>query len=119
MKTNQITKSDFLQKISDYETNPTEWKYKGKKPCIVDFYADWCGPSRQISSVLNELAQEYEGKIDIYTVNTEQEEDLTIAFGIRTIPSFLFCPVDKRPKIARGSMNKAEFQKAIKDILFE
>lgn len=119
MKTTQLTKTDFLQKISDYEAHPEEWNFKGSMPCIVDFYADWCGPSKKVTSILDEIAHEYAGKIEIYKVNTEKEEDLAIAFGIRTIPSLLFCPINKRPKMAKGAMSKADFYKAIKDVLFD
>jgi len=119
MKTTQLTKSDFLKKVANYEINPNEWKFEGEKPCIVDFYAEWCGPSKMIAPILDELAEEYAGKIDIYKVNTDQEEDLVSAFGIRNIPSLLFCPVDKRPQMAKGNMSKADFQKAINDVLFK
>lgn len=118
MKTAQLTKNDFLQKISDYETHPEEWRYKGEKPCIVDFYADWCGPCKKMSSILDELAHEYAGLFDVYKVNTDHEQELVYAFGIKTIPSLLFCPMEKRPQMAKGAMSKADFQQAIQDVLF-
>lgn len=114
-----LTKTDFLKKISDYETNPNKWEYKGEKPCIVDFYADWSTPSIKVTGILKELAEEYAGQIDIYKVNTDKEEDLASAFGIRIVPSVLLCPVNNRPKMAKGSMSKTDFRKAIKDVLFE
>ncbi|MDR1203428.1 MAG: thioredoxin [Tannerellaceae bacterium] len=116
-KITQLTKSEFLKKVANYEDNPTEWIFKGEKPCIVDFYADWCGPSRMIAPILDELAEEYAEKIDIYKVNTDDEEDLTADFGIHNIPSLLFCPMNKRPQMAKGNMSKFEFKKAIDEVL--
>ncbi|MDH6304075.1 thioredoxin [Parabacteroides sp. PF5-5] len=117
IKAISLTKSDFLQKVSNYEAHPEEWIFEGKKPCIVDFYAEWYAPSKKVSAILEEIAVEYAGQINIYKVNTEKEEDLTSALGIRSIPSLLFCPVDKRPQMARGTMSKLEFKKAIKEVL--
>lgn len=119
MRTIQLTKDDFLQKISDFESHPEEWNFKGGKPCIVDFYADWCAPSQKVGCILEELADEYADKIDIYKVNTDKEEDLVSAFGIRTIPSLLFCPVNKHPKMAKGTMSKDDFREAIREVLFD
>jgi thioredoxin len=116
-KITQLTKSEFLKKIANYEANPTEWTFEGERPCIVDFYADWCGPSRMIASLLDELAEEYAGKIDIYKVNTDEEEELIADFGIHNTPSLLLCPMNKRPQMARGNMSKPEFKKAIDEVL--
>src|SRR5574344_1381555 len=93
MKTIQITKADFLKKVANYEANPTEWKYLGDKPALIDFYADWCGPCKMIAPVLEELAAEYDGKIYIYKIDTEAEQELAAAFNIRSIPSILFVPM--------------------------
>lgn len=117
MKTIQLTKSDFLKKVADYEKSPSEWKYLGDKPAIIDFYADWCGPCRMVAPVLEELAQKYQGKIHVYKVNTEQEEELAAVFGIRSIPSLLFAPMEGRPQIARGALPKDILEDAIEDIL--
>jgi thioredoxin len=116
-KITQLTKSEFLKKVANYEAHPTEWTFEGERPCIVDFYADGYGPSRMIASLLDELAEEYAGKIDIYKVNTDEEEELTADFGIHNIPSLLFCPMNKRPQMARGNMSKHEFKKAIDEVL--
>ena len=85
-----ITKADFLKKVYDFEKNPDEWKYLGSQPAIVDFYADWCGPCRQLSPVLDELAKEYSGELTIYKVNVDNERGLATFFGIRSIPTLLF-----------------------------
>ena len=113
MKTIQITKADFLKKVANYEANPTEWKYLGDKPAIIDFYADWCGPCKRVAPILEELAEEYADKIVIYKVNTENEEELAAAFGISSIPSLLFVPMEGKPQMAIGGMGKADFKKAI------
>ena len=88
-----LSKAEFLTKISNYEANPTEWKYLGDKPCIIDFYASWCGPCKMIAPILEDLAKEYDGQIYIYKVDTEAEKELASAFGISSIPSLLFCPI--------------------------
>jgi thioredoxin len=111
-----LTKATFLEKVFDYEKN-NEWKYEGDLPCIIDFYADWCGPCKMIAPILEELSKEYEGKIKIYKVDTEQERELAAAFGIRSIPSILFCPKDGQPQMAMGALPKATFVKAINEIL--
>jgi thioredoxin len=98
----QLTKQGFLNKVMDYESNPETWLFKGDKPCIIDFYADWCAPCRMTSPILEELAVKYHGKIHIYKVDTQQERELAGAFGIRSIPSFLFCPLDGDPVMMSG-----------------
>ena len=119
MKTIALTKADFLTKVANYETNPTEWKYLGDKPALVDFYASWCGPCRMVTPILEELAGEYEGKIVVYKVNTEKEPDLAAAFGIRSIPSILFIPMSGKPQMLQGAMPKDAFKKAIEEYLLE
>lgn len=90
MKVQELTKAEFLKKVANYEASPNKWVYEGDKPCIVDFYATWCGPCKMVAPILEELAEEYAGKIDIYKVDTEKEEGLAASFGIRSIPSLLF-----------------------------
>ncbi|SEF52198.1 MULTISPECIES: thioredoxin [Parabacteroides] len=119
MKVTELTKAEFLNKVADYEASPNEWKYKGDKPCIVDFYATWCGPCKMIAPILEELAEEYKGKIDIYKVDTEKEEELAAAFGIRSIPTLLFCPMNEQPQMAKGAMGKTDFKKAINEVLLK
>lgn len=119
MNTIQLTKADFLSKVADYESNPHEWKYLGDKPAIIDFYADWCGPCKMIAPILEELAAEYDGKIYIYKVNTENKEELAASFGIRSIPSLLFVPMGEAPQMAQGALPKSELKKVINEILLK
>jgi thioredoxin len=111
-----LTRETFLSKIFNYEKNK-EWKFEGAKPCIIDFYADWCGPCKMVAPVLDDLAMDFEGEIDIYKVNTEEEQELAAAFGIRSIPSFLFIPARGQPQMALGALPKETFIKAFKDVL--
>lgn len=119
MTTIELTKADFLKKVADFETNPDEWKYLGDKPAIVDFYASWCGPCKMVAPILEELAAEYGDRIIIYKVNTEKEQELAGAFGIRSIPSLLFIPMEGQPQMAVGAMSKADFKKAIDEVLLK
>lgn len=114
-----LTKTEFLNKVYNYEANPNDWKYEGDKPAIVDFYADWCGPCKMVAPILDELAKEYDGQIVIYKVDTEKEQELAGAFGIRSIPSILFIPMEGKPEMAQGAMPKASFKKAIDEFLLK
>lgn len=111
-----LTKETFLSKVFNYEAGK-EWKFEGQRPCVIDFYADWCAPCRMVSPVLEDLAREYAGKLDIYKVNTEEEFELAAVFGIRNIPSILFVPLAGQPQMAMGAMPKETFQKAFRDVL--
>jgi thioredoxin len=112
----RLTKEAFLQKVFDYETS-AEWKFSGKLPCIIDFYADWCGPCKMVAPVLEQLSKEYEGKVDFYKIDTEAERELAGAFGIRSIPSILFCPAEGKPQMVVGALPKQAFAQAIKEVL--
>ena len=111
-----LTKETFLNKVFNYEVNK-EWKFEGEKPCVIDFYADWCAPCKIVSPVLEELADDFSGKIDVFKVNTEEEQELASAFGIKSIPSFLFVPAEGQPQMAMGALPKETFVKAFKDVL--
>ncbi|MGB9695882.1 MAG: thioredoxin [Ignavibacteria bacterium] len=115
-KMEHLTVETFKQKVFNYDVNH-EWKFEGDKPCIIDFYADWCGPCKMVAPILEELAQEYEGQINIYKVDTETEQELAAAFGIRSIPSILFCPMNGQPQMAVGALPKESFKQAIEEIL--
>lgn len=117
MKPIHLTKAEFLKKVVDYEGNPTEWKYLGEKPAIIDFYASWCGPCKRVAPILDELAAEYGDKIDIYKIDTEQEQELAAAFGIRSIPTLLFVPMEGKPQMVQGAIGKSDFEKIIQEVL--
>jgi len=111
-----LTKESFQKKVFDYEKNK-EWKFEGELPCIVDFYADWCGPCKMVAPVLEDLSKEYAGKVNIYKVDTDKEQELASIFGIRSIPSILFVPKVGSPQMAMGAMPKEGFVQAITDVL--
>lgn len=117
MKATNITKEDFLKKVMDYKNNPTEWKYLGDKPAIIDFYASWCGPCKMMAPIMDELAAEYEGKLHVYKIDTEAEEELAQVFGIRSIPTLLFVPMNGKPMMSQGALPKAELKKIITENL--
>ncbi len=114
--TEDLTKKTFLEKVFNYEKNK-EWVFEGKVPAIIDFYADWCGPCKMIAPILEELSNEYEGKINIYKVDTEAEQELAAAFAIRSIPSMLFIPMNEQPQMSNGALPKQELQKLIQEVL--
>ncbi len=111
-----LTKETFISKVFDYEKN-AEWKYAGTKPCVIDFYADWCGPCKIVAPILEDLSKDFDGMIDIYKVNTEEEQELASVFGIRNIPSILFVPMSGQPQMAMGALPKETFIKAFKEVL--
>ena len=113
-----LTKETFLTKVFDYENN-REWKFAGELPAIVDFYADWCGPCKMVAPVLEGLSKEYAGKVNIYKVDTEKEQELASVFGIRSIPSILFIPKEGKPHMAMGAMPKEAFVEAINTVLMQ
>ena len=114
--TQLLTKEAFLEKVFDFEKNK-EWKFKGSAPAIIDFYADWCGPCKMIAPILEQLSEEFGDKLTIYKVDTEAEQELSAAFGIRSIPSMLFCPMEGQPQMANGALPKPELEKIIEEVL--
>ena len=117
IKPEHLTVETFKEKVFDYEKNPDKWVYEGDKPCIVDFYADWCKPCKLIAPIMEELANEYKGEIIIYKVNTEKQRELSKIFGIRSIPSVLFVPMEGQPQMSQGALPKESFKQAIDEFL--
>ena len=115
----ELTKATFLEKVFDYETNPEEWNYNGDKPAIVDFYANWCGPCRITSPILADLAAEYGDEIYVYKIDVDKEPELAGMFGARSIPMFLFIPMDETPQIGMGALPKKSFREVIDTFLLE
>lgn len=111
-----LNKTTFKTKIFDYETNQ-EWKFNGERPAIIDFYADWCGPCRALAPVLQELSDEYQGKVDIYKVNTETDPELASMFGVRGIPALLFIPQTGEPAMSAGFAPKEALKKTMSEVL--
>lgn len=113
----QLTKQTFLKRVYDFEKNPQNWVYAGDKPCIIDFYADWCGPCRMIAPYFEEIAGKYNGKVYVYKVNVDNEQELAMKFGIQSIPAVLFCPVSGKPTMMTGARPQADFNAATEAIL--
>lgn len=116
--TEHLTQEDFLNKVFDY-TKHKDWQFGGELPCLIDFYADWCQPCKMVAPILEELSEEYAGKINIYKVNTEEQQELSTAFGIKSIPSMLFCPKNGKPQMAVGALPKDSLKDAIENVLLK
>lgn len=112
----KLTTAEFKAKVFNWDEH-TEWKYEGDLPAIVDFYADWCGPCKMVAPILEELSEEYQGKIRVYKVDTDKEQELASAFGIQSIPSLLFIPMNDKPQMAAGALPKDQLKQVIKDVL--
>ncbi|GAA4733301.1 thioredoxin [Flavisolibacter ginsenosidimutans] len=118
MATIQLTAEGFKENIFDYD-KAEEWKYKGNLPAVVDFYADWCGPCKAVAPVLEELSNEYHDKLLIYKIDTDKEQDLSMLFGIQSIPTILFIPVDGQPMMQKGAIPKSAFKQVIEERLLK
>ena len=112
----KLTAEEFKKKVFDYESKK-EWDYAGDLPAIIDFYADWCGPCKMVAPVLEKVAEKYSGKLHVYKVDTEAEQELAAVFGIQSIPTIYFIPKDGKPSYSMGALPQAQIEKAITDIL--
>ena len=119
MGTKFLTKAEFLLKVANYETNPTEWIFLGDKPCIIDFYAAWCGPCKTIAPILEDLAKEYDGQIYIYKVDVDAEPEIAAAYGFQSIPTIFFSPMNGAPQVSQGAIGKEDFKKMITNVLLK
>ncbi|MGI6243669.1 MAG: thioredoxin [Prevotella sp.] len=119
VKTIELTKETFKQKVMDYEANPTKWKFAGDKPAFIDFYATWCGPCKQTAPIVEELANDYDGKIDVYKVDVDQQQELASLFGVQSIPTLIFIPMEGEPQKVVGAMGKGQFEEIIQKVLLK
>ncbi len=119
IKPEHLTVETFKTLVYNYEANPEEWVFEGDKPCVVDFYADWCKPCKLIAPIMEELANEYKGEVNIYKINTEQQRELSKVFGVRSIPTVLFVPMKGKPQMSQGALPKESFKQAIDEFLLE
>lgn len=111
-----LTKQVFQEKVFDFEKSQ-DWKFEGEVPCVIDFYADWCGPCKMVAPIMDELAEEYQGKVNFYKIDTEKEQELAGMFGIQSIPSILFVPMSDKPQMAVGALPKDQLKEAIGNVL--
>ena len=111
-----LTSATFKKMVFNYDLNK-EWKYEGSKPAIIDFYADWCAPCRQLSPLVDEIAQEYAGKIAVYKVDTDEESALAQSLGITGLPTLLFIPAEGKPRVYMGLLPKESLVEAVNEVL--
>lgn len=114
-----LTTADFQQKVYNFEANPDEWKFEGDKPCIIDFFATWCGPCKALAPRLEEIAASNGEKIDVYKIDVDKEPELAAFFGIRSVPTLLLCPKGNDPQIMQGAASVAQLQKAVNEVLLK
>lgn len=117
MATVHLTKEQFLKRIADYEKNPDSFRFLGSRPALIDFYAGWCGPCKMLAPVLEEVSDEYAGRVDIYKVDVEQEEELAALFRVRSIPTLVYIPMDGQIRVTQGAVGKPQLKEAIENIL--
>ena len=118
-KVKHLTYNEFLKKVWDFEKNPNTFIYKGELPAIIDFYADWCGPCRRVAPIMEKLAEEYDGKLLVYKVNTDQERGLSAAFQVKSIPMVLFIPLEGQPMMQVGALPEEGYRKVVEEQLLK
>jgi thioredoxin len=111
-----LTLESFKEKIFDFEAN-TDWAFKGSRPAIIDFYADWCGPCKRLNPILEELQNDYAEKVDVFKIDVDTQQDIASAFGIMSVPTILFIPLKGEPQMAQGALPKDVLEQAINDVL--
>ena len=115
----ELTKDEFIKRVYNYEANPKEWKYEGNKPCIVDFHATWCAPCKMLAPSLEELNQEYNGQINIYKVDVDKSPELAAIFGVRSVPTLLWIPMEGKPSVSQGALPKSQLESIITNTLLK
>ena len=119
MATIHLTSEQFIARVADYKSSPTEFRFLGSKPALIDFYAEGCGPCKMLAPVLEELSDEFAGKVDIYKINVDEEEELAMLFGIRSIPTLIFIEKDGTMHRSQGAMGKPQLKEAIESTLLK
>lgn len=119
MATIHLTSEQFKARVADYTSSPGEFRFLGSRPALIDFYAEWCGPCKMLSPVLEELSDEFAGKVDFYKINVDEEEELSSLFGIRSIPTLIFVPMDGKLQRSQGAMGKVQLREAVESILLK
>jgi len=114
-----LTTAEFKEKVWNYEANPNEWVYEGDLPCIIDFYADWCKPCKMVAPIMDELADYYDGKVIIYKVDTDKEKELSSVFQVRSIPAILFAPMEGKPAMQPGALQKEDYVNIINEYVLK
>ena len=104
MKVKELTTEEFKSKVMDFEKHPSEWVFEGERPALIDFYATWCGPCKMTAPIVEQIAEKYDGKVDVYKVDVDKEQQLAAMFGIQSIPSLLFIPLKGEPQMSVGAM---------------
>lgn len=112
-----ITAKEFRQKVWDYREASGGFKFVGTRPVILDFYADWCPPCRKLSPKLEELAKKYNGQVDVYKINVDNEGELARVFGVKSIPMLLFIPIEGEPTQTLGDLPKSALEEGVQKIL--
>ena len=116
MNVQELTAETFKQKVMNYDIHPNEWIFEGGRPAIIDFYATWCGPCKQTAPIVEKLAEDYAGRIDVYKVDVDQQQELAAFFGVQSIPTILFIPKEGTPQRVSGAMPRSGFDEAIKQV---
>ena len=116
MNVQELTAETFKQKVMNYDMHPNEWVFEGSRPAIIDFYATWCGPCKQTAPIVEKLAEDYAGRIDVYKVDVDQQQELAAFFGVQSIPTILFIPKEGTPQRVSGAMPRSGFDEAIKQV---
>ena len=113
-----LTTSQFSERVFDYKNNK-DWKFKGDKPCVIDFYTTWCGPCKRLAPIMEELSQTYCDRVVFYKVDTERERELAYLFGINSIPQVLYIPMEGKPMLLQGLYPKENIVQIIDEFLLK
>ena len=119
MATIHLKNEEFIKRVADYKSNPKGFEFLGDKPALIDFYAEWCGPCKMLAPVLEEVSEEYAGKVDIYKINVDEEEELASIYGNRSIPTLIFIEKNGTMHRSQGAMGKTQLKGTIEDILLK